>query len=113
LVRCAGVCLLMFGAMARAQEPAKPGVGSPTGKTAAQPLAEQKVVEQGISIEFTVDPQKERLPKPMAGEESVVKFKVTDTTTGTPVKGMNLSVWMSLRAEDKAPDAKQCHQRIQ
>ena len=113
LVRCACVCLLMFGAMAQAQEPAKPGVGSPTGKTAAQPLADQKVVEQGISIEFTVDPQKERLPKPMAGEESVVKFKVTDTTTGTPVKGMNLSVWMSLRAEDKAPDAKQCHQRIQ
>jgi YVTN family beta-propeller protein len=113
LVRCACVGFLMFGAVAQAQEATKAGIGSPTGKTAAHPLAEQRVVEQGISIEFSVDAQKERLPRPMAGEESVVKFKVTDTTTGTPVKGMNLSVWMSLRAGDKAPDPKQCHQRIQ
>jgi len=112
LVRCAGVGLLVFGVVAvQAQEPAKPASESAPAKTAAP--AGQKVVEQGISIEFTVDPQKEKLPKPMAGEDSVVKFKVTDTTTGTPVKGLNLSVWMSLRPGGKALDMKQCREKIQ
>ena len=121
LARCvvhfAGVCLLMFGVAAvQAQEPAKPSKPAPDGsaaKTAPNTSAAQKVVEQGISIEFTVDPQKEKSLKPTAGEDSVVKFKVTDTTTGTPVKGLNLSVWMSLRAGDKAPDMKRCRERIQ
>ncbi|MGZ8842143.1 MAG: YncE family protein [Pyrinomonadaceae bacterium] len=113
LVRCACVCLLMFGVVAvPAQEPAKPASESAPAKTAAQAPAGQKVVEQGISIDFTVDPQQEKLPKPMAGEDSTVKFKVTDTTTGTPIKGLNLSVWMSLRSGDKAPDMKQCRERI-
>lgn len=113
------VCLLMFGAAAlQAQEPArtmpsKPAPESSPAKTAAQAPAAQKIVEQGISVEFTIDPQKEKLLKPTAGEDSIVKFKVTDTTTGTPVKGLNLSVWMSLRAGDKALDTKQCRERIQ
>jgi len=111
-------CFLIFGAVAvQAQEPAKalpakPAPESSPAKTVPEASATQKVVEQGISIEFTVDPQKEKALKPMAGEDSVVKFKVTDTTTGTPVKGLSLSVWMSLRAGEKAPDMKQCRERI-
>src|SRR6185437_3401033 len=69
--------------------------------------------EQGIAVEFTIDPQQEKLAKPMAGADAVVRFKVTDTTTGTAVKGLNLSVWMSLRAGDKPADAKQCREKIQ
>jgi YVTN family beta-propeller protein len=113
------VCLLAFGAAAvQAQEPAravssKPAPENSPAKTIGQPVSNQKVVEQGIAIEFTIDPQKEKLLEPRAGEDSIVKFKVTDTTTGTPVKGLNLSVWMSLRAGDKAPDLKQCRERIQ
>lgn len=118
VVHLACVCLLIFGAAAlQAQEPAKPAprtpVGSVPGKTADQSATTQKIVEQGIAIEFTIDPQKEKLLKPRAGEDSIVKFKVTDTTTGTPVKGLNLSVWISLRADNKAPDVKECRDRIQ
>src|SRR5262249_60860022 len=32
---------------------------------------------------------------------------------GTPVKGLNLSAWVSLRAGDKMPDATQCRETIQ
>jgi len=74
---------------------------------------DQKLVEQGLSIEVTVAPQAPTLKKPRAADETNIKFKVTDTTTGTPVKGMNLSAWLSLRDGEKAPDATQCREKIQ
>ena len=69
----------------------------------------QKVVEQGIAIEYSAEPQSPNA-KLRAGEDVNIKFKVTDTTTGTPVKGLNLSAWLSLGA---AADATQCRQKIQ
>ena len=117
-VYCACLLVLTLAAIAApAQEPAKAPAqpqpeSSPAKKTGA-PAPLQRIVSQGIAVEFTIDPQKEKLPKPMAGHESVIKFKITDTTTGTPVKGLSLSVWMSLRAGDKPPDEKQCREKIQ
>jgi YVTN family beta-propeller protein len=80
---------------------------------AQQPVQQQKVVEQGIAIEFTVAP-----PTPdaklKAGEDANIKFKIIDTNSGTPVKGLNLSAWISLRARDeKLANAEQCHEKIQ
>jgi YVTN family beta-propeller protein len=118
LVHFACICLLIFGAAAvQAQSPAsaipaKPAPETTDAKAPALLSPVQKIVEQGISVEFTIDSQKGRLARPRAGEDSVVKFKITDTTTGTPVKGLNLSVWMSLRQGDKALDTNQCKERI-
>ncbi len=75
----------------------------------AQP---QKIVEQGIAIEFAADPLTPDA-KLRAGEDVNIKFKVTDTNTGTPVKGLNLSAWLSLRAGEKTADATQCREKIQ
>ncbi|HXQ69732.1 MAG TPA: YncE family protein, partial [Pyrinomonadaceae bacterium] len=72
----------------------------------------QKLVEQGIAIEFAVDSPNANA-KVRAGEDANIKFKVTDTTTGTPIKGLNLSAWLSLRAGDKPVDAEQCREKIQ
>jgi len=69
----------------------------------------QKLVEQGIAIEYSAESQTPNA-KPKAGEDVNIKFKVTDTTTGTPVKGLNLSAWLSLGA---AADDAQCRQKIQ
>lgn len=112
------VWLLMFGAaMVSAQEPTHPAAPARAPEVAAKDsgpaAAVQRVVEQGISVEFVLNPQKQDSRKARAGDETTVQFKVTDTTTGTPVKGLNLSVWMSLRAGEKAPDARQCQERIQ
>ena len=73
----------------------------------------QRLVEQGISIEFNVDPQKRKATKVRAGEDTNITFKVTDTTTGTPVKGLNLSAWLSLRAGEKPVTATECREKIQ
>jgi YVTN family beta-propeller protein len=93
--------------------PPKPAVQSVPAPASVNRAASQRIVEQGIAIEFSIDSAKANLPRIRAGEDSLVRFKVSDTTTGTPVKGLNLSVWMSLRQGDKAPDMKQCRERIQ
>jgi len=102
--RCAILLtIILFSvAAALAQEPAR------TTKTSTQ-----KIVEQGISVEFTVAPQAPNATRPKAAEDADITFKVTDTTTGTPVKGLNLSAWLSLRAGEKAPDMTQCREQIQ
>ncbi len=98
--------LLLFSAFATlAQEPA--------AKKEQPSTSAQKLVEQGIAIEFTVDPAARNTGLPKAAEDANIKFKVTDTTTGTPVKGLSVSAWLSLRAGDKAPDAAQCREKIQ
>lgn len=79
---------------------------------AQQSAQQQKLVEQGIAIEFAVDPLTAG-KKIRAGEDATIKFKVTDTNSGTPVKGLNLSAWLSLRAGEKAADAAQCREKIQ
>lgn len=100
--------LFLFGAVATlAQEPAK------AAKKEQPTISPQKIVEQGIAIEFTVDPQAPNATMPKAAEDANVNFKITDTTTGTPVKGLNLSAWLSLRSGEKAPDATQCREKIQ
>lgn len=125
--RCAALFLLIAAAInAPAQQPAKTRPDQPKPATrsdqpkSASPAAKlnteapaQKIVERGIEVEFTIDPQKEKLTKPMVGDDAVVRFRVTDTTSRTPVKGLNLSVWMSLRAGDKRTDEKQCREKIQ
>lgn len=78
---------------------------------AKPPAAPQKIVEQGVAIEFTADPLVQNA-KIKAAEDVNIKFKVTDTTTGTPVKGLGLSAWISLRPSDKATDSAQCREKI-
>ena len=73
----------------------------------------QKIVEQGIAIEFTADPLTPNAKTIRAVEDVNVKFKITDTTTGTPVKGLGLSAWISMRPKDKATEPAQCREKIQ
>jgi DNA-binding beta-propeller fold protein YncE len=93
--------LILFVTVAEGQEPPKNSTQT------------QKIVAQGIAIEFSADPQTQNVNKIRAAEDVNVKFKVTDTTTGTPIKGLGLSAWISLREGDKAPGPAQCHEKIQ
>jgi YVTN family beta-propeller protein len=87
-------------------------IPSAAASFAQQPAQPQKVVEQGIAIEFAADPQASSA-KLRAGEDINIKFKVTDTNTGTPVKGLSLSAWITLRTGEKAADETQCREKIQ
>ncbi len=94
------ISLLLFAIAAKAQE-AKP------------PATPQKIIEQGIAIEFTADPLAQKATTIRAAEDVNITFKVTDTTTGTPVKGLGLSAWISMRPIDKATETAQCREKIQ
>ena len=117
MIHFAGLCLLILVAsLTPAQQPPKPELPTTTdsaAKATASVSTVQRVVEQGISVEFLIDSEKENSRRARAGEETTLQFRITDTTTGTPVKGLNLSAWMSLRASAQAPDARQCQERIQ
>lgn len=102
-----GLILISIGAV-RAQE-AKPTALPDDAKHRAAP---QKIVEQGIAIEFTADPLAQHAAKIRAAEDVTIKFKVTDTTTGTPVKGLGLSAWINLRPKDKVTEQAQCREKI-
>jgi YVTN family beta-propeller protein len=91
------VVLLLLTVIVRGQAPAKP----------------QKIVEQGIAIEFTVEPLAQNANTIRAAEDVNVKFKVTDTTTGTPVKGLGLSAWISKGLSEKLIEPAQCREKIQ
>src|SRR5688572_22279506 len=77
------------------------------------PIAPQKIVEQGIAIEFTAEPLAAHATTIRAAEDVSVKFKVTDTTTGTPVKGLGLSAWISLRPSKSITEPAGCREKIQ
>lgn len=82
--------------------------------TAAQAQnTKQRIVEQGIAIEFTADPLAKNATTIRAAEDVNVTFRVTDTTTGTPVKGLGLSAWINMRPKDKATEPAQCREKIQ
>src|SRR5687767_8717021 len=105
LISIAGLILISIGA-ARAQE-AKPPAEPLSAKHRAAP---QKIVEQGIAIEFTADPLAPNAKTIRAAEDVNVRFKVTDTTTGTPVKGLGLSAWINMRPKDKPTEPAQCRE---
>ncbi|HEX5603287.1 MAG TPA: YncE family protein, partial [Pyrinomonadaceae bacterium] len=73
----------------------------------------QKIVEQGVAIEFTAEPLVQNVNSIRAAEDVNVRFKVTDTTTGTPVKGLGLSAWISSREGDQTTEMAQCREKIQ
>ena len=95
------IALLSLVMAVSAQEPAK------------KITQTQKIVEQGIAIEFTAEPLVQNVNSIRAAEDVNVSFKVTDTMTGTPVKGLGLSAWISMREGDKGTELTQCHDKIQ
>lgn len=82
-------------------------------QNAKPPAGPQKIVEQGIAIEFTVEPLAPNAKTIRAADDVNVQFKVTDTTTGTPVKGLGLSAWISKGLNDKLIEPAQCREKIQ
>ena len=89
---------------------AKSATNSPSGR------APQKMVHEGIEVEFTIDPVADKDAKPgdlMEGQDAVVNFKITESRNGTPLANLHPSAWMDLRAPGKLTATKDCRQKIQ
>ncbi|HEV3469619.1 MAG TPA: cytochrome D1 domain-containing protein [Pyrinomonadaceae bacterium] len=86
-----------------------------TSQTPAPPTqaarGPQEVVKEGIKVEFTVEPV-EKAGALTAGRDAVVRFRVSDTATKTPLGGVRPAAWMTLR-EGAAADQAQCRERVQ
>jgi DNA-binding beta-propeller fold protein YncE len=94
-------------------KPAPPA--APAAQPQQTPRGPQKVVREGVEIEFTVEPTAAAgaAPELVAGRDAVVRFRVRDTATGTPLSGVRPAAWVSRRSGAAAPDAAQCREKVQ
>jgi YVTN family beta-propeller protein len=74
----------------------------------------QKVEREGVEVEFTIEPIKEagKSSELMEAKEAVVRFKIHDKASKTPLSGVKPAVWLTQRTEGQI-DAQQCREKIQ
>ena len=80
------------------------------------PEGPQKLVTQGVEVEFTIEPAAagaEGGAQVLEEQDARVRFRVTDTATGTPLTGIRPSVWLTRRVGNAVPKPEQCKEKIQ
>jgi len=74
----------------------------------------QKVVQNGVEIEFTVEPAaKGGTTGLMAGEDAVFRFKLRDATTKTPLATARPAAWVAQRERPGPPGPDQCRAKVE
>ncbi|HET6889940.1 MAG TPA: hypothetical protein VFH31_02465, partial [Pyrinomonadaceae bacterium] len=75
----------------------------------------QKIVKEGIEVEFTIEPllRKANASAVVAGEDAVVRLKIRDTVTRTPLTKARPAVWLSQRERPTPPTGDQCRSKVQ
>jgi YVTN family beta-propeller protein len=76
--------------------------------------APQKIEKEGVEVEFTIEPIREsgKSSELMEAKEAVVRFRIHDKASKTPLSGVKPSVWLTQRSEGET-DATQCREKIQ
>lgn len=69
--------------------------------------AQQVFTEQGVSIEFSA------ASKVVAGEETTLRFKITDTSGGVPLSNLRPVAWIDQRQTPQATAARECRAKVQ
>jgi len=72
----------------------------------------QKIVKDGIEIEFTAEPPASKAGI-IAGEDAVFRFKIRDTTSKTPLSGARPAAWVAQRERPGAPGPDQCRAKVE
>lgn len=75
------------------------------------PPASQKIVKEGVEVEFTVEPAASK--ELMAGQDAVFRFKFRDTATKTPLTGVKPAAWVAQRDRPGPPGPDQCRAKVQ
>jgi YVTN family beta-propeller protein len=74
----------------------------------------QKIVKEGIEIEFTVEPAASpKTTELMAGQDAVFRFKIRDRATKTPLSGVKPAAWVAQREKPGSPGPDQCRAKVQ
>jgi YVTN family beta-propeller protein len=93
---------------------------APTAATTTQkpalPKGPQKIVTQGVEVEFTIEPvgatDKHAASDLEEQQDALVRFRITDTATHTPLAGARPSVWLSQREGDSSMTPQVCKEKI-
>lgn len=82
--------------------------------SAQQKTGPQKFERDGVEVEFTIEPIKEpgKPAELMEAKEAVIRFKIHDKASKTPLAGVKPAVWLTQREEGEIND-KQCREQVQ
>lgn len=72
-----------------------------------QVYTQQVFTEQGVSIEFSVT------SKPVAGEETTVRFEIKDVNGGVALSNLRPVAWIDQRQSPQPPTARECRDKVQ
>src|SRR5690349_3615940 len=72
----------------------------------------QKLVQDGIEIEFTAEPATHKAEL-LAGEDTVFRIKIRDTTSKTPITNVRPAVWVAQRERPGSPAPVQCRAKVE
>jgi hypothetical protein len=72
----------------------------------------QRIEREGVEVEFTIEPIEEpgKTSEVMEAKEALVRFKINDKATKTPLSGVKPAVWLTAR-DESGTDEKQCRKR--
>jgi YVTN family beta-propeller protein len=74
----------------------------------------QKIVQNGVEIEFTVEPAAKHDGRAlMAGEDAVFRFKLRDVTTKTALANARPAAWVAQRERPGPPGPDQCRAKVE
>ena len=74
----------------------------------------QKIVQDGIEIEFNVEPAtKHGTSGVMAGEDAIFRFKLRDTTNKAPLTSVRPAAWVVQRERPEPLRADQCRAKVE
>jgi len=101
-----------------------PGVGSAQNQGADKQVVvaektdaiKQRIVREGVAVEFSIAATSSEKGKPaelMEGEDTLVRFKITDDATGAALTGLRPGVWMNGRTVDKPAEGNACRDLVQ
>ena len=110
LLACVLACAFAAPAAAQTPSPTTPTTPAPQPST---PTGPQKMVMQGLEVEFTIEPVETADGKAelMEAKDARIRFRVKDTATGSPLAGVRPSVWMTRREGERATP-EQCKEKI-
>jgi YVTN family beta-propeller protein len=92
----AATLLTALSARAQPSPPAAPDP-APASTTPAPAASPDRLVRDGLVVDFSVDVGGSGKPKALLeGEYAEVRFRITDAATGNPVRGLNPAVWLDV-----------------
>ena len=81
--------------------------------TARAQIKTQKIVKDGVEIEFSVELPASHSNEVMAGQDAVFRFKIRDAATKTPLSGSKPAAWVAQRERPGPPGPDQCRAKVE